>query len=31
MRADRLIHGSDWSHVEGMQHPREILDEFEGF
>ena len=30
MGADRVIFGSDWLHMEGMEHPRDILDELEG-
>jgi predicted TIM-barrel fold metal-dependent hydrolase len=29
MGADRVIYGSDWPHMEGMERPREILDEEE--
>nr|MCS5619582.1 amidohydrolase [Myxococcota bacterium] len=29
MGADRVIFGSDWPHMEGMQHPREIFDELD--
>jgi predicted TIM-barrel fold metal-dependent hydrolase len=24
-----VIFGSDWPHMEGMQHPREIFDELD--
>ncbi|MEE3331951.1 MAG: amidohydrolase family protein [Myxococcota bacterium] len=30
MGADRVIYGSDWPHMEGMQHPREIFEELDG-
>ena len=30
MGADRVIYGSDWPHMEGMQHPRDIFDELGG-
>ena len=30
MGADRVIFGSDWPHMEGMEHPRNIFDELEG-
>jgi predicted TIM-barrel fold metal-dependent hydrolase len=30
MGADQVIYGSDWPHMEGMEHPRDILDELEG-
>jgi predicted TIM-barrel fold metal-dependent hydrolase len=30
MGADRVIYGSDWPHVEGLAHPRDILDELDG-
>jgi predicted TIM-barrel fold metal-dependent hydrolase len=30
MGADRVILGSDWPHMEGMEHPRDILEEVEG-
>jgi predicted TIM-barrel fold metal-dependent hydrolase len=30
MGADRVIYGSDWPHMEGMEHPRDILEELEG-
>jgi predicted TIM-barrel fold metal-dependent hydrolase len=29
MGADNVIFGSDWPHMEGMQHPREIFDELD--
>ena len=29
MGADRVIYGSDWPHMEGMEHPRDILEEVE--
>jgi predicted TIM-barrel fold metal-dependent hydrolase len=29
MSADRVIYGSDWPHMEGMERPRDILDEEE--
>jgi predicted TIM-barrel fold metal-dependent hydrolase len=29
MGADRVIYGSDWPHMEGMERPRDILDEEE--
>jgi predicted TIM-barrel fold metal-dependent hydrolase len=29
MGADRVIYGSDWPHMEGMEHPRDILGEEE--
>jgi predicted TIM-barrel fold metal-dependent hydrolase len=30
MGADRVIVGSDWPHMEGLAHPRDILDELNG-
>jgi predicted TIM-barrel fold metal-dependent hydrolase len=27
MGADRVIFGSDWPHMEGLEHPRDILDD----
>jgi predicted TIM-barrel fold metal-dependent hydrolase len=30
MGADQVIYGSDWPHMEGMEHPRDILDELDG-
>ena len=30
MGADRVIYGSDWPHMEGMEQPRDILGELEG-
>ena len=30
MGADRVIYGSDWPHMEGMEHPRDILEELDG-
>jgi hypothetical protein len=30
MGVDRVIYGSDWPHMEGMEHPRDILEELEG-
>ena len=27
MGADRVILGSDWPHMEGLEHPRDILEE----
>ncbi len=30
MGADRVILGSDWPHMEGLEHPRDILEEVEG-
>ncbi|MBC8340109.1 MAG: amidohydrolase family protein [Proteobacteria bacterium] len=30
MGADRVIYGSDWPHMEGMQHPRDIFEELDG-
>jgi predicted TIM-barrel fold metal-dependent hydrolase len=27
MGADRVIYGSDWPHMEGLEHPRDILEE----
>jgi len=29
MGADRVIYGSDWPHMEGLGHPRDILSEME--
>lgn len=29
MGADQVIYGSDWPHMEGMEHPRAILEEDE--
>ena len=28
--ADRVILGSDWPHMEGLEHPRDILEELDG-
>ena len=28
--ADRVIYGSDWPHIEGMEHPQGILAELDG-
>jgi predicted TIM-barrel fold metal-dependent hydrolase len=30
MGADRVILGSDWPHMEGLAHPRDILEELDG-
>jgi predicted TIM-barrel fold metal-dependent hydrolase len=30
MGSDRVILGSDWPHMEGLQTPRDILEEVEG-
>ncbi len=30
MGADRVIYGSDWPHMEGMENPRDIFDEMDG-
>ncbi len=30
MGAARVIYGSDWPHMEGMEHPRDILKEVDG-
>ena len=30
MGADRVIYGSDWPHMEGMESPRDILEELDG-
>jgi predicted TIM-barrel fold metal-dependent hydrolase len=30
MGADQVIYGSDWPHMEGMEHPRDILEELAG-
>jgi predicted TIM-barrel fold metal-dependent hydrolase len=30
MGADWVIYGSDWPHMEGMEHPRDIFDELDG-
>ena len=30
MGADRVIYGSDWPHMEGMEHPGDILEELDG-
>jgi predicted TIM-barrel fold metal-dependent hydrolase len=30
MGADHVTYGSDWPHMEGMEHPRDILDELDG-
>jgi predicted TIM-barrel fold metal-dependent hydrolase len=30
MGADQVIYGSDWPHMEGMEDPRDIFEEFEG-
>jgi predicted TIM-barrel fold metal-dependent hydrolase len=29
MGADRVILGSDWPHMEGLEHPRDILAELD--
>jgi predicted TIM-barrel fold metal-dependent hydrolase len=29
MGGDRVILGSDWPHMEGLEHPRDILEEVE--
>lgn len=29
MGADRVIVGSDWPHMEGLEHPRDILEEID--
>jgi predicted TIM-barrel fold metal-dependent hydrolase len=31
MGADRVIFGSDWPHMEGLEHPRDILADLVGF
>jgi len=30
MGGDQVIYGSDWPHMEGMEDPRDILDELDG-
>jgi predicted TIM-barrel fold metal-dependent hydrolase len=30
MGANRVIFGSDWPHMEGMEHPRNIFEELDG-
>ncbi|MCP4436509.1 MAG: amidohydrolase [Actinomycetia bacterium] len=30
MGADHVTYGSDWPHMEGMEHPRDILSELDG-
>ena len=30
MGADHVTYGSDWPHMEGMEHPRDIFDELDG-
>ena len=30
MGVDRVILGSDWPHMEGLEHPRDILEELDG-
>jgi predicted TIM-barrel fold metal-dependent hydrolase len=30
MGADQVIFGSDWPHMEGMEHPRDIFNELDG-
>ncbi len=30
MGADQVIFGSDWPHMEGMEHPRDIFEELDG-
>jgi hypothetical protein len=30
MGADQVIYGSDWPHMEGMEHPRDIFEELDG-
>jgi len=30
MGADRVIYGSDWPHMEGLEHPRDIIEELDG-
>ena len=29
MGADRVLFGSDWPHMEGLEHPRDIFDEID--
>ena len=29
MGADRVLFGSDWPHMEGLQHPQDIFDELD--
>ena len=29
MGAERVIVGSDWPHMEGLEHPRDILEEID--
>lgn len=30
MGADRVLFGSDWPHMEGLEHPQDIFDELDG-
>ena len=30
MGADQVIYGSDWPHMEGMEHPQDIFEELDG-
>jgi hypothetical protein len=30
MGASQIIYGSDWPHMEGMEHPRDIFEELDG-
>jgi predicted TIM-barrel fold metal-dependent hydrolase len=30
MGADRVLLGSDWPHMEGLEHPRDLLEELDG-
>ena len=30
MGADRVLFGSDWPHMEGLEHPKDIFDELDG-
>jgi predicted TIM-barrel fold metal-dependent hydrolase len=29
MGADRVLFGSDWPHMEGLEHPQNIFDELD--
>ncbi len=30
MGTDRVLFGSDWPHMEGLEHPKNIFDELDG-
>jgi predicted TIM-barrel fold metal-dependent hydrolase len=31
MGVEQVIFGSDWPHMEGLEHPRDVLDDLDGF